>query len=34
MHDAAGLAVVSAAFMLVGFVAWQYVKRNLPGDGA
>jgi DHA1 family bicyclomycin/chloramphenicol resistance-like MFS transporter len=34
MHDARGLAVVSAAFMLVGFVAWQYVKRNLPGDGA
>jgi DHA1 family bicyclomycin/chloramphenicol resistance-like MFS transporter len=34
MHDVRGLAVVSALFMLVGFVAWQYVKRNLPGDGA
>ncbi|MBK6851594.1 MAG: multidrug effflux MFS transporter [Burkholderiales bacterium] len=34
MHDAGGLAVVSALFMMVGFVAWQYVKRNLPGDGA
>jgi DHA1 family bicyclomycin/chloramphenicol resistance-like MFS transporter len=34
MHDARGLAVVSALFMLVGFVAWQHVKRELPDGGA
>jgi DHA1 family bicyclomycin/chloramphenicol resistance-like MFS transporter len=34
MHDLGGLALMSGAFMLVGFVAWQQVKHELPGDGA
>jgi DHA1 family bicyclomycin/chloramphenicol resistance-like MFS transporter len=34
MHDVRGLALMSGAFMLVGFVAWQQVKHQLPGDGA
>jgi DHA1 family bicyclomycin/chloramphenicol resistance-like MFS transporter len=29
MHDVRGLALMSGAFMLVGFVAWQKVKREV-----
>ena len=33
MHSALGLAVMSAAFMLVGLVAWLWLRRRWPGIG-
>ncbi|MFM2119930.1 MAG: hypothetical protein RL722_1398, partial [Pseudomonadota bacterium] len=32
MHDTRLLALGSAGFMLVGFIAWQHVKRDLPAE--
>jgi len=33
MHSALGLAVMSAAFMLVGLVAWLWLRRHWPQIG-
>jgi len=33
MHSALGLAVMSAAFMLVGLVAWLWLRRRWPEIG-
>ena len=34
MHSALGLAVMSAAFMLVGLVAWLWLRRHWPQIGS